>query len=64
MLNLKVSVRWGWMPRSWNSRWTVAGLIGVRFATSRTLQWVVPSGGGLIARACTRSRSSRVYVGG
>ena len=38
---------------------SVAGLMLVRFATSRTLQWLRPSGGGPRVRAMTRSRSSR-----
>src|SRR5664280_2866810 len=45
-------------------RCTVEGLMPVRPAMRRTLQWVVPSGGGPRVSATRRSRSSRVYVGG
>ena len=41
-------------------RWTVDGLMPVRAAIIRTLQWLVPSGGGPIVSATRWSRSSRV----
>jgi hypothetical protein len=40
-------------------RQTVVSLMPTRWASRRTLQWVVPAGGGSRVSAITRSRASR-----